>query len=270
MNENNENYNNIGLNSNINKTLIYFICIYFGFKIFSQILSLKYMQDFSSQQEVLNFTATTVLFLILYIFKSPSFNYKSKSFLSITVGIVFSALYAYGKNTLNTESQKDKENNINSGIKPLITLSTVVYFIFILFIMIVSFIYLDKKDKLNLLLGIVIVVATYIALCLIRNKKNTKYNFDLELLLYLTCFMYFKNISISNNIVSYMYKYSYNIVFFSSFALFSFFGVKYIIGDNDVTINHINRKNCKSLLGLNNDYIISDKKDNKEQQIIQC
>ena len=171
MDENNENYNNIGLNNNINKTLLYFICIYFGFKIFSQILSLKCMQDFSSQQEVLNFTATTILFLILYLFKSPTFNYKSKSFLSITVAIIFSSLYAFAKNKLNTESKKDKENNVNRGMKPMIVLSTAIYFIFILFIMIVSFIYLGNKDKLYLLFGIVIVVATYVALCLIRNKR---------------------------------------------------------------------------------------------------
>lgn len=265
MNENNENYNNIGLNNNINKTLIYFFCIYFGFKIFSQILSLKCMQDFSSQQEVLNFTATTVLFLILYLFKNPTFNYKSKSFLSITVAIIFSSLYAFSKNKLNNESKKDKDNNVNSGIKPLMTLSTAVYFVIILFIMIVSFIYLDKNDKLYLLLGIVIVVSTYIALCLIRNKNNTKYNFDLELLLYLSCFMYFKNLSINNNIVSYLYKYSYNILFFSAFALFSFFGVKYIIGDKESTINYINRKNCMNLLGINNDYDTNDKKNNKSQ-----
>ena len=76
--------------------------------------------------------------------------------------------------------------------------------------------------------------------------------------------MYFKNISISNNIVSYLYKYSYNIIFFSAFALFSFFGVKYIIGDKEVTIDYINRKNCKSLLGLNNDYINPEQKNTKE------
>ena len=266
MIENNINsYNNeLDFNNDLNKTLIYFICIYFGFKIFSQILSLKCMQNFSSQQEVLNFTASAVLFLILYVFKSPTFNYKSKSFLSITVAIVLCSLYTFAKNKLNNESKKEKENNINSGIKSLLTLSTVVYFVLIVFILIVSFIYLSNNNRLYLLLGIVIIVSTYLALCLIRNKNSTKYNFDLELLLYLSCFMYFKNISINNNIIKYLYKYSYNIIFFSAFALFSFFGVKYIVGDKEVTIDYINRKNCKSLLGLNEDYIQNQNKNKND------
>ena len=259
MNLNNNN-NNLDINnskieptSNQQKIILYFLCIYFGFRILYQIFAKNYVKQYTNEQEVIYFIASSVLLLFFYFLKNPSFNFNNKFLYSLVVSVILTLLYCFTKSKVDNQNKNDKENIINKSSQIGSVVAIFFYVIITLYILIVSMIYGNKTNKLNILLGIVIIAVVYGALVLIRNREHTVVNFNLGIFTYLACYLYNQNLNFDNPFTKDLYILCFNILFFSTFAFFSFFGVDYFINYKKSSLDCTNKQKCKALLGIEQD-----------------
>lgn len=261
MNLNNNNNNNLDINnnskieltSNQQKIILYFLCIYFGFRILYQIFAKNYVKQYTNEQEVLYFTASSILLLFFYFLKNPLFNFNNKFLYSLVVSIILTLLYCFTKSKVDNQNKNDKENVINKSSQIGSVVAIFFYVVIALYIFMVSMIYGNKKSKLNILLGIVIIAVVYGALVLIRNREHTIVNFNLGIFTYLACYLYNQNLNLNNPFTKDIYMLCFNILFFSTFAFFSFFGVDYFINYKKSSLDCTNKNKCKALLGIEQD-----------------
>lgn len=228
-------------------TIIYTLIIYFGFKLyyqlfafFSQIQNIK-----SSQEEILNFTATMMLVFIYIFIKKPSITFNKSSIIPIFTAVIFSLLYCYTYTIISNQTIQERENNMNASKQ------TMLYFVISFFsiIAIITFVMGVKngtsKHKMNILLSTFIIATIYIGIVLLRNRDEQFINFPTALFLYPLLFALPQN---QNSITLWLQHF----IFVSVIAILSYIGIQYFIGNKVSQFSNISINNCKNLLNIQN------------------
>ena len=244
-NNNNAEYNNEnGIISNDNTyAIIYFLIIYFSFQGLYQLFSNKdenNLSDRDSSEYILGFISSSVLLFFLILLRKPIREIKiDKSSIGyVMVTLIIALLYCFTENSIKNLTLKEKENMIKNNKKIGNTVISFLYVFLAFIILLYGFLYNSKQYRYKLLFSIVIIVSLYLLIILTRNSKEYDLIFNLGVFLYPFLF-------ISINTDSKIFRTTYNILFFSTFAFFSYFGVDYFYKEKNNRKD--NRKVCHNV-----------------------
>jgi len=224
--------------------IIFFIFVYFGFQIFSQIWNTSIGIP-STRNYIQNFISALVLIGLVIYFADPQIITNQYSLFFFIITFVLVLLYSYAKKGLDDMSEKDKALGKDNMLKVITILmifafGTLAFMYFIFYVRRFEF---GEFWKPFLAGGLVI--GLMIAFYFLKHKKDDKDNIVLALYLYPFLFLT-KGLADSRFL-----SYAYIVLYTAVIALWGFFGVEWFTGKKDY--EGVSEKVCKAYLGISDD-----------------
>lgn len=257
-----ENNNIINKHSNSQKILFIFLTLYFGFQIFAQIWG-KYLETGIpiSKNYLQNFVCTLVLVGLIIYFANPYIPINRWITLVIVVTYIFMFLYCYAKKALDEQTERDSQKNVNNR-KASLQIGIIFIYSILFLLYITIYIYnINRSERINLLIGSVLIVCLYFSFYIFKNNTDTESQFPLSLFIYPLLFLT-SGIQ-NNNVLTYIYA-----IFFTSVAaLWGFFGIEWFVKKKKEFDDTINNQMCKAYLGITDQDLSFKPKDVTQTEI---